>query len=114
MPAAELLPAHRSQLRGPAAIDPTRDTPAVLAAHATKLQADPAVWTFLTGDSATVDRVAGRYGVGITRPDSPGEIAHNLRTTLVGRDGRVRKIYTGNEWTTADVLNDLRAAVSTR
>jgi protein SCO1 len=95
-------------------IDPTHDTPAVLADHAARLDADPAVWTFLTGDSATVDRVAGRYGVGITRPDAPGEIAHNLRTTLVGRDGRVRRIYTGNEWTTEAVITDLRSAVSAR
>lgn len=95
-------------------IDPTRDTPAVLAAHAAKLEADPAVWTFLTGDPATVDRVAGRYGVGITRADGSGEIAHNLRTTLVGRDGRVRKIYSGNAWTADEVLDDLRAAVSAR
>lgn len=95
-------------------IDPSRDTPAILSAHATKLRADPAVWTFLTGDPATVDRVAGRYGVGITRPDSPGEISHNLRTTLVGRDGHVRKIYPGNEWTPDGILNDLRAAVSAR
>lgn len=93
-------------------IDPVRDTPEVLAAHAATLGVDPAVWTLLTGDSATVDRVAGRYGVGISRPDAPGEIAHNLRTTLVGADGRVRKIYTGNEWTTDEVLADLRAAVA--
>lgn len=95
-------------------IDPVRDTPTVLAAHAAKLEADPAVWTFLTGDPATVDRVAGRYGVGVTRPDAPGEISHNLRTTLVGRDGHVRKIYSGNEWTTDEVVGDLRAAVSAR
>ena len=39
--------------------DPTRDTPAVLAAHAAKLKADPSVWTFLTGDVATAERFAG-------------------------------------------------------
>jgi protein SCO1/2 len=93
-------------------IDPARDTPAVLAEHAAGLGADPAVWTFLTGDPATVDRVAGRFGVGISRTDGSAEISHNLRTTLVGADGRVRRIYTGNEWTIDEVLVDLRAAVS--
>jgi protein SCO1/2 len=93
-------------------IDPAHDTPEVLAAHAKGLGADADIWTFLTGDLATVDRVAGRYGVGISRPDAPGEIAHNLRTTLVGSDGRVRRIYTGNEWTPDEVLADLRAAVA--
>ena len=95
-------------------IDPATDTPAVLAEHAAELGADPAVWTLLTGDPATVDRVAGRFGVGISRPEAGGEISHNLRTTLVGADGRVRRIYTGNEWSTDEVLTDLRAAVSAR
>lgn len=92
-------------------IDPTHDTPAVLAAHAASLKADPAVWTFLTGDAVTVDRIAGRYGVGIVRADA-GDISHNLRTTLVGADGHVRQVYPGSEWTTDQVLADLRTAVA--
>lgn len=93
-------------------IDPARDSPAVLAEHAAGLGADAAVWTFLTGDPATVDRVAGRFGVGISRADGNDEISHNLRTTLVGADGRVRRIYPGNEWTIDQVTADLRAAVA--
>jgi protein SCO1/2 len=93
-------------------IDPIHDTPAILAAHAATLKVDPAVWTLLTGDPVTVDRVAGRYGVGIVRPEAGGEISHNLRTTLVGRDGTVRAIYTGNDWSLDDVVRDMRAAVA--
>jgi protein SCO1 len=90
-------------------LDPDHDTPAVLAGHAWRLKADPAVWTFLTGDRVTIDRVSGRFGVGILRnPTSPTDITHNLRTILAGADGKVVKIYTGNEWTTAAVLADLR------
>ncbi|HUF46663.1 MAG TPA: SCO family protein [Vicinamibacterales bacterium] len=96
--------------------DPDRDTPAVLAAHAARLQADPAVWTWLTGDRVTVDRVAARFGVGVVRQGEAagGEITHNLRTVLVGADGRVAAIYSGNEWTPGRVLTDLRAAVIPR
>jgi protein SCO1/2 len=94
-------------------LDPATDTPSVLAAHAEALKADPAVWTFLTGDLPTVNRVAGRFGVGIVRPDGPGEISHNLRTTLVGPDGRVRALYPGNTWTPQEVLSDIRASVAT-
>lgn len=93
-------------------IDPTTDTPAVLAAHATRIGANPDVWTLLTGDLRTVDRVAGRFGVGIVRPDEPGEIKHNLRTTLVGPDGHVRAIYSGNDWTPDGLIDDLRASVA--
>jgi protein SCO1/2 len=92
-------------------IDPAHDTPAVLAAHAKQLKADPAIWTFLTGDQATTDRFAGRFGVSIVRADSPEGITHQLRTTLIGRDGHIRKIYSGNGWTPGTVLSDLRAAL---
>jgi protein SCO1/2 len=88
--------------------DPEFDTPAVLAAHAAKLKADPDVWTFLTGDRATVDKFAARLGVGINRPAGVPELTHNLRTALVGADGRIVKIYSGNEWTPAKALDDIR------
>src|SRR5262245_13225283 len=93
--------------------DPETDTPKVLAAHAARLKADLAVWTFLTGDRVTIHRFAGRFGVGVIRPDGEKEISHNLRTALIGRDGRIRKFYPGSEWTPSAVLADLRAAVTT-
>lgn len=91
--------------------DPEYDTPAVLAAHAARLKADPEVWTFLTGDRATVDRFAAQLGVGVVRPEGAREITHNLRTALVGADGRIVKMYSGNEWTPSQVVDDLRAVV---
>lgn len=92
--------------------DPDHDTPAVLAAHARRLNADPEVWTFLTGDRVTVDRIAARLGVGVVRPADGGPaITHNLRTVLIGADGRLARIYSGNEWTPGTVLADLRAAL---
>lgn len=91
-------------------LDPEYDTPGVLAAHAARLKADPAVWTFLTGDRVTIDRAAGRFGVGVLRnPTVPTDITHNLRTVLAGADGRVVKIYASNDWTPGTVLSDLRA-----
>jgi protein SCO1/2 len=90
--------------------DPETDTPAVLAAHAAKRRADPAIWTFLTGDPVTVQRLAGRFGVSVIRPDGATDISHNLRTTLVGEDGRIRRFYSGNDWTPSAVLADLRSA----
>lgn len=89
--------------------DPEHDTPAQLSRHAAKLKADPAVWTFLTGDRVTIDRLAGRFGVGVIRTaDGSKEITHNLRTTLIGADGRVAKIYSGGDWTPRTALADLR------
>ena len=92
--------------------DPEHDTPEVLADHAKKLKADPAIWTFLTGDTATVERFAGKFGISVMREaQTPAEIVHNLRTFVLGPDGRVARIYTGNDWTPGTVLSDLRGVV---
>ena len=88
--------------------DPATDTPAVLKNHARILQADPKVWTFLTGKRDDVERFAARFGVSIARaPNDARDITHNLRTAIVGADGRLVKVYTGNEWTPDQVIADL-------
>jgi protein SCO1/2 len=91
--------------------DPDRDTPAMLRAHAVRRRADLSTWTFLTGDRTTVDRFAGRFGVGVIRQASPTEITHNLRTAHIDPSGAIVKLYSGNEWTPSAVLADLRAAI---
>lgn len=89
--------------------DPVTDTPPVLETHARALEADPKTWTFLTGDRDEIDRFASRFGVSVARAlDDPRNITHNLRTAIVGPDGKLLKIYTGNEWTPDQVLADLK------
>lgn len=89
--------------------DPVVDTPPVLKAHATSLGADLKRWTFLTGDRDDIDRFAARFGVSVSRAlNDPRDITHNLRTAIVDADGRLVKVYTGNEWTPNQVLEDLR------
>lgn len=93
--------------------DPEHDTPAVLADFAAKHDSDPAVWTWLTGDRVTTDRLAAKFGVGLIREkDTPTEVVHNLRTTLVDGAGRVVKIYSGSDWTPAAVLADIRGVLA--
>lgn len=90
--------------------DAEYDTPAVLAAHAATLEADTSIWTFLTGDRVTVDRLAAKFGVGVIRgPDGATEITHNLRTALFAADGTLLKVYPGSDWAPRTVLADLRA-----
>jgi protein SCO1/2 len=92
--------------------DPKNDTPAVLKDHARSLKADPKVWTFLTGDRDDVDKFASRFGVQVARDlNDPGNITHNLRTAIIDPDGKLVKVYTGNEWTPDQVMADLKGAV---
>ena len=89
--------------------DPVTDTPPVLKKHAQQLGADLARWTFFTGDRDDVDKFASRFGVTIARDMSdPKNITHNLRTVIIDPEGKVKKTYTGNEWTPDQILADLK------
>lgn len=104
----------RGQLRlVSVSFDPEFDTPTVLAAHAKALGADPAVWTMLTGDRVTIERLAARFGVGVIRgPSGATEITHNLRSALFDGRGTLVKMYQGSEWTPSGVLGDLRGLLA--
>jgi protein SCO1 len=92
--------------------DPDHDTPDVLAAYAAKLKANPDVWTFLTGDRATVERIAGKFGVSVLRDSADtSQITHNLRTLVADANGNIVKAYNGSDWTVGQVLTDLRTVV---
>ena len=91
--------------------DPAHDTVDVIRAHANARGADPRTWSYLTGPQAAVDRFTSRFGVStIAENDDAQTISHNLRTAIVGPDGRLIKIYSGNEWTVEGLLADLRNA----
>jgi protein SCO1/2 len=95
--------------------DPLTDTPAVLKAHAASLKADPAVWSFLTGDRDEVDQFASRFGVAITREmNEQRDITHNLRTAIVDRNGTFVKAFTGNEWSPTELIADLERVAAAK
>ena len=89
--------------------DPEVDTPAVLRKHARELKADLTRWTFLTGRREDIDAFAVRFGMSVARaPNDARDITHNLRTAVISPQGVLKKIYTGNEWTPKDILEDLK------
>ena len=91
-------------------LDPEYDKPPVLKAHARVFDANPAVWSFLTGDPVEVRRFGQQFGVDVeAAPDDPAQLVHNLRTAVIGANGRFVKAYTGNEWTPTELLADLKA-----
>jgi len=89
-------------------VDPDFDTPSVLAAQAGRIGADPAVWTFLTGEREVIERFGRRFGVSVIRDKEPTDITHNLRTAVVGADGRLVTMFGGTDWSSADLLAALR------
>ncbi len=90
--------------------DPEVDTPAVLAEHAARVGAGRD-WRFATAPAATVDCFAAEFGVNVIR-EADGTITHNLRTAVIGPDGRVVAAYSGNDWTAAALIDDVRRALA--
>jgi protein SCO1/2 len=91
-------------------MDPEFDTPAVLQPYAQRRNANPAIWTFATGEPKDVASFASQFGLYIERnPESPADITHNLVTVVIDPAGRLVKRHTGNDWTPAELVADLTA-----
>lgn len=95
-------------------VDPAHDTPEALKAHAQRLSADPARWSFLTGDEGTIRRIIDglRFGIEedpsitITLADGStmNNIIHTTKLLLIGPDATVRAMESGLEWSAAERL----------
>lgn len=93
-------------------IDPERDKPADLRSYGESYagRVDPKFqhWQFASGSPEQVRQAADFFGLAYNSKD--GQIVHNLSTVLIGSDGKVRKVYSGNEWKPEDVAADVAAA----
>ncbi len=92
-------------------IDPAHDTPKVLrsygAAHTERYDRENFKhWEFATGAPGEIQRMARFFG--LTYYSEKDQIVHSLRTALVAPDGRLAKIYHGNEWKPSEVVGELR------
>jgi len=85
--------------------DPKTDTPQRLLAYAQNAHYDPAHWSFLTGDPEQIGELADQFDEVFWTEG--GSISHNLRTAVVDPQGRVRKIFQGNKWTSGDLVREM-------
>jgi protein SCO1/2 len=90
-------------------IDPTRDTPAQLAAYAKAFGADLTHWRFgLTQDDAALKRLIDALAVNVkTRED--GTLEHKMVVFLIDASGRVVQRYVGDQMDVTRVANELAA-----
>jgi protein SCO1/2 len=97
-------------------VDPEYDTPKVLrsygAAHTGEFDGERFErWQFATGDPAEVRRVA--EGLGLSYTGSGTQLVHSLRTAVISPDGRLYKLYRGNDWKPEQLLADLKSLAAT-
>ena len=91
--------------------DPERDTPDVLASYASRWDANPAGWHFLTGSVADVRRVCALFGQEAFPEE--GLMNHSLHTAIIDRAGTLVANLEGNRFT-AEQLGDLVQATLRR
>jgi cytochrome oxidase Cu insertion factor (SCO1/SenC/PrrC family) len=48
---------------------------------------------------------------GLTYLPDKDQFVHSLQTALIAPDGKLVKLYTGNEWKPSDVLGDMKVLV---
>jgi len=91
-------------------VDPKNDTPAVLAAYATRYHAELGRWFFLTGDQAALESICRN---GFKLGDVDGSLVHSTRFVLLDRDSRVRGFYdTPEDGALPRLLHDIRQLAS--
>jgi len=94
--------------------DPEYDTPKVLrsygAAYTGKYSDETfAHWEFASGSADELKGLAEFFGLTYTKGASgQDQIVHSLRTALIGPDGKIVKVYRGNEWKPDEVLQELQ------
>ena len=96
--------------------DPAYDTPKVMrsygASHTGRYSAENFQhWEFATGSADEVKRIAEFFGLRYFKDSSTGEdqVMHSLRTAVIDPNGKLVKLYRGNEWKPAEITEDLKS-----
>ena len=83
------------------------DTPSVLREYAGRYMRPVLFdrWEFATGSPEEIRAITGYFGLAYQKES--GQIIHSLVTALIGPDGRLVRLYQGNQWRPAQILADL-------
>jgi protein SCO1 len=91
--------------------DTKHDTPDVLRAFAKPFQKTTPPfthWTLATGKDDAIRALGG--AVELDYVEESRSFTHNLRTAVLDRDGKLRRLFRGNEWKPEELVAELRAA----
>lgn len=110
-------------------VDPRRDTPAILAEYGARYGADPRIWHFLTGPDATIQGIlqdgfkvgsaiqadpvtVSASATGTASQNRAGDsytLLHSSTLLLVGRDGKIRATYDGQDVEVQQMVADIQS-----
>lgn len=97
--------------------DPATDTPAKLKEYGRGYlgkdsKADFDVWQLATGTEKEVKSVADFFGLRyeVDQTDKT-QFNHSLRTVVITPDGKVKRVFSGSDWKTDELLQELQSAL---
>ena len=96
--------------------DPDYDTPKVMrsygASHTGRYSDETFQhWEFATGTTDQVKGIAQFFGLRYFHDTESGEdqVIHSLRTAVIDSNGKLVKLYRGNEWKPEEIVEDLKS-----
>ncbi|MGH9820965.1 MAG: SCO family protein, partial [Pyrinomonadaceae bacterium] len=98
--------------------DPARDNPEKLRQYGLGYlgndpKADFSIWQLAVGSDKQIRSIADFFGMSYqVDQDNKAQIDHSLVTAVISPEGKVAKIFTGNDWTPADLLQELKATLA--
>lgn len=98
-------------------VDPENDTPEVLREYAARHEADPSMWTWVTGPTERVsDTVVNGFRLAMGEPTPVGageqyEIMHSAHFVLIDRRGNIRGYYASDDEGTAKLVQDVERLI---
>ena len=97
-------------------VDPDYDKPKVLREYGARYAGSDKDgfkrWEFATGSPEQIKNIARFFGLNYWQEKD--QIIHGLRTAIIAPDGKVFKVYRGNDWKPEDVVKDLEKGFDRR
>jgi protein SCO1 len=87
--------------------DPEFDTPQRLKEYSATYNPDPKKWSWVTGAMIDIDAITEQLGLVFTFENNTYN--HTLRTVVVDKNGVIRQIFWGNEWTPQELIKEILA-----
>jgi protein SCO1/2 len=91
--------------------DPKHDTPEILREYGKPFQKTTPPfthWELASGTEKDIRTLGGELGLDYV--EESRSFTHNLRTAVIDPEGRLVRVFRGNDWTAQELVDELRAA----
>jgi protein SCO1/2 len=96
--------------------DPAFDTPETLKKYGLGYIRNPnydfTIWQLATAPEGDMRKMADFFGLRYeVDANNKTQFNHSLRTIVIAHDGKVRKVFSGGDWTNEELLREMEAAL---